>query len=57
VLKTSHTKSQIDSIKKSSLTDQGKGDLLKSGKKLNEEISKIQKKIEEFEAQKKKLNI
>lgn len=57
MLKTSHTKSQIDSIKKSSLTDQGKGDLLKSGKKLNEEISKIQKKIEEFEAQKKKLNI
>lgn len=45
-LKVSQSKSQIDSIKKSALTanDSNNG-VLKSGKKLNDEISKIQKKI------------
>ncbi len=47
----------MDETRKSSLTDNSQKDVLKSGKKLNDEISKIQKKIEEFEAQKKKMNI
>lgn len=56
-LTNSQSRSNIDSIRKSTLTDNEKSDVLKSGKKLNEQISKIQKKIEEFQAQKKKLNI
>lgn len=54
-LKASRSRSQIDSIKKSTLGPND--DVLRSGKKLNDEISKIQRKIEEFEKEKRKLNI
>jgi hypothetical protein len=47
-LKVSQSKSQIDSIKKSTLTANESNGVLKSGKKINDEINKIQKKIEEF---------
>ena len=45
-LGNSKSTSNIDSIRKLTLTVNGKGGLLKSGEKLNHEISKIQKKIE-----------
>jgi hypothetical protein len=46
-LKASRSKSYIDSIKKSGLEKKNdEAYLLNSGKKLNDEISKIQNKIE-----------
>lgn len=45
-LKGSRSRSQIDSFKKSTLGANENSDVLKSGKKLNDEISKIQRKIE-----------
>lgn len=47
-LRASRSKSQIDSIRKSSLGGNDNGSVLKSGKKVSDEISKIQRKIEEF---------
>jgi hypothetical protein len=47
-LKGSRSRSQIDSFKKSTLGNNENSDVLKSGKKLNDEISRIQRKIEEF---------
>jgi hypothetical protein len=42
----SRSRSQIDSTKKSAITPNDS--VLKSGKKVSDEISRIQKKIEEF---------
>jgi hypothetical protein len=42
-LKGSRSRSQLDPIRKSNLAE---NDVLRSGKKLNDEISRIQRKIE-----------
>lgn len=50
-LQASRSRSQV------AFSTTNKDDTLKSGKKLNDEISRIQSKIEAMEREKKKLNI
>ena len=55
-LQGSRSRSYVGNISRSGLTDTDKG-VLRSGKKLGDEINKIQSRIEEMEKQKKRLNI
>ena len=56
-LPQSRSRSQIGTMRKSNLAEEATTGVLKSGKKLNDEISRIQKKIEEFEKVKRRMNI